>query len=345
MRFRYSLFFAASSLAAAACSESSPGTPPDNAPDSSQNTTDAQPDVLADAGSDADSKPDPWKNDGSYVDLVAKRPYVLKVPSAYAADAGVSTDDAGRVVSPPLPLVILLHGYSANSDVESIYFGTLPVAEERKWLVALPEGTPDSQGKQFWNATDACCDVDGMGIDDVAYLNAIMDDVASKYNLDKKRVFLTGHSNGGFMSYRMACESSGRVAAIWSLAGAMWLDTSKCKPTENVSIAEIHGDADESVNYDGGISTDLKKEYPSAHVTVQDWATLDKCTGSLKAGDPADLVPSTDGAETKVERYEGCPAGTSVELWTVQGGPHSPFFDATKFSNATFDFFAAHPKP
>src|SRR4029077_14545218 len=144
------------------------------------------------------------------------------------------------------------HGYSANADLEDIYFGLSAVAEQRKFLLALPEGTVDSDSKQFWNATDACCSSKGPVVDDVTYLNAVMDDVAAKYNLDKKRVFLTGHSNGGFMSYRMACESSGRIAAILSLAGAMWLDTSMCKPTEAVSVAEVHGDADESVKYDGG---------------------------------------------------------------------------------------------
>src|SRR5947209_11971209 len=170
--------------------------------------------------------------------LVLARPYDFDQPAGYDA-------------SKPYPLIVLVHGFGANGFVQDALFGFNQLADARGVFVAHPDGTLNSGGSRFWNATDACCDEEHAGVDDVAYLNAVIDDMEFNFNIDKKRVFFVGHSNGAFMSHRMACDSAARVAAIVALAGDVWQDASKCNPSEPVAIAQVHGDADTLVPYDG----------------------------------------------------------------------------------------------
>src|SRR5262249_45644628 len=107
-----------------------------------------------------------------------------------------------------LPLVLLLHGYgSTGSELEGIMrFGA--VAESKRFLYCFPDGTKDKNGAQFWNASEACCDGFDTGVDDSGYLQGLIEAIGTRFPLDRKRVFVVGHSNGGFMAYRMACEHS-----------------------------------------------------------------------------------------------------------------------------------------
>ncbi len=221
--------------------------------------------------------------------------------------------------SQPTPLLIVLHGFGANAFLQLRYTGLDKLIEEQGVLLAAPEGTEGQDGKQFWNATDWCCDNFGTGVDDVAYITGLIDEISGVWNVDPKRVFLFGHSNGGFMSYRMACDRADRVAAIVSLAGGTWLDDSKCQPSEPVSVLQIHGDADETVLYEGGAG------YPSAQRSTELWAAHDGCSTSRTAGtSKLDLVDTLAGEDTTVDVYEGCDAGKDVQLWTIEGGSHIP---------------------
>lgn len=239
------------------------------------------------------------------------------------------------------PLVILLHGYGVSGLVEDLYMGLRPLSKSMGFFYAVPTGTIDSQGSYFWNATDACCNFDGSTVDDSAYLAGVIDEILARYPVDPKRVFLVGHSNGGFMSYRMACDHAGKIAAIASLAGGMWLDPSKCKPSEPVHVLQIHGTDDDTVPFDGQAGA-----YPGAEGAVQSWATLDGCALTADTGaPPLDLDTKIDGAETTVERYtQGCQAGGSAELWAIQGGSHIPQI-ADGFRQSVVGFLLAHPKP
>src|SRR5260221_19774 len=117
------------------------------------------------------------------------------------------------------------------------------LADEKPVLYASADGTVDVTSLRCWNATDACCDIYSKPVDDVAYASAIIDDVESKYSVDRKRIYLLGHSNGGFMVHRLACDLSSRVAAVVSLAGMTWDDAGKCAPTDRVSVLQMHGNA------------------------------------------------------------------------------------------------------
>ncbi len=320
-----SLLTAALSLFALGCGEPLPAVTP-SAPDGlAAFSTGLTPQVVVphelpyDGVADAQLSP-------STAGPIMSRPYKYKVPSRYDA-------------SKPTPLLIMLHGLSASGDINELILHLAPLAESKNFLYAFPDGTKNPLGIRFWNATDFCCNFFGSTVDDVAYISAVIDDMASRYNVDKKRVFLVGHSNGGYMSHRMACDRSSKIAGIVSLAGAQWNDATRCTPTDKVSVLQVHGNRDGLVAYGGG------PLYPGARETVGIWANRNGCTGRLDyAGKRLDLEGVLPGAETKIEQYGGCPATGAVELWTIEGGSHVPAFTSF-WPTAIYDFLMAHPKP
>lgn len=257
------------------------------------------------------------------------RPAALHVPLSY--DPSV-----------PTPLVILLHGYGSNSVAQEAYMQFTPLSEEFGFLYLTPDGTVDCVGNQFWNATDACCNFCG-NVNDSGYLQNLIDATAVLFNVDPLRVFLIGHSNGGFMSYRMACDHPHSIAAIASLAGATFADPASCPPTGRVHVLQIHGTADTTILFSGGLINSVA--YPGAIASVEDWATRNGC--SLIAdtsAPPRDLDANLPGDESTVIRYTSrCAEGGSAELWTIVGGMHVPALSST-FSRQVVEFLMAHPK-
>lgn len=267
--------------------------------------------------------------------LIKARPYQVAVPKAYDK-------------SKPSAMILLLHGYGATGGIQLAYFTFDALVDARNVIIAYPDGTLDAAGKRYWNATDACCGTGKTPPDDVAYLTAVVHDVQKQYAVDPKRVFVAGHSNGGFMAHRLACERADLFAAAMSLAGAQWADVTKCKPSRPISIVQVHGDADDTIAYAGGKITEFdgtRVAYPSATETVAAWAKLDGCTGALAdSGATLDLESALAGTETNVARYAGCPTGVGVELWTVRGGAHIPDF-GPGWAGSVLDFLQAHPMP
>jgi polyhydroxybutyrate depolymerase len=259
--------------------------------------------------------------------LVAARPYTLHEPPQ---------------AKNPAPLVVLLHGYGATGATQAAYLKLAAATDAQGMLLAIPDGTLNALRKRFWNATDACCAGRRTDVDDSAYLRAIVADVAAHHAVDPKRVYFVGHSNGGFMSYRMACDHADVVAAIVSLEAATWADTAKCRPTQSVAVLEIHGTADQLIKYDGGAITG--KRYPGAQQTVKTWARYDGC--SLTPDDPETaahalelgLPPATVTAYSK-----DCRGNGHAELWTQADGVHVPALDPT-FATQVVAFLLAHPK-
>jgi polyhydroxybutyrate depolymerase len=263
--------------------------------------------------------------------LVVARPYALTIPRAL---------DRTR----PAPLVVMLHGYGSNGHDHAEGWGLPALAEREGFVLASPDGTLDSRGGRFWNATDACCDFDGVRVDDVAYLGALIDDASRQVSIDARRVYVVGHSNGGFMAHRLACEMSQRVAAVVSLAGAGVLEASRCQPRSPVAIAQVHGTRDTIVRPAGGtVFGQPLPPYPSVERTTGDWATRLLCAGPPARGvRTLDLDASLPGAETRVDRWSGCRA--SLELWTIEGGAHVPALTPA-WGEALWAFLKANPKP
>lgn len=243
----------------------------------------------------------------------------------------------------PTPVVMLLHGYTSSGAVQESYMQFEPLADSEGFLYLHPDGTLDCTNEAFWNGTDACCDLCGSGVDDVGFLGAVLDAVEANFNVDPNRVYLIGHSNGGFMSYRMACEHADRIAAIASLAGATWFDPNDCTPSGPVHTLQIHGTIDGTILYAGGLIAAV--DYPGAVATTETWANYNACSLVPDTSPPPlDLDSSLSGNETTVARYAtGCDDGGSSELWTINGGGHVPALSSS-FNDEVVDWLLAHPK-
>lgn len=256
---------------------------------------------------------------------------LVSVPQDYAEESS-------------LPLIVLLHGYTSSGNRQNAYMGFSKLVDEYGFLLAAPDGTQESGGdrNRFWNASNACCNFFESEVDDVGYIKAVIDGMKSRYNVDAQRVYLVGHSNGGFMSYRMAYEHSGDIAAIVSLAGASHMDE-RPAPASPINILQIHGTADGTIAYGGGDIRDNR--YPSALRTVRQWADYNGCASTGKAREMRDLDASLPGYETGVLKFEvGCKAGGSSELWTISAGAHSPTL-SDSFAEQVVEWLYAHPKP
>jgi polyhydroxybutyrate depolymerase len=257
------------------------------------------------------------------------RPVDVFVPSSY--DGSVA-----------IPLVVLLHGYTASGDLAERYLEVQLLAEERAFLYVHPDGTKDAAGRRFWNATDACCNLFSSGVDDSAYLLAVIEGVQRAYKVDAKRIYVIGHSNGGFMTYRMACDHADRIAAVVSIAGATFADPRKCQPSEPVNVVQIHGTADAVIAYQGGGIEG--HAYPAAETTVASWASYNGCRSTPdRSTVQLDLESEIAGAETSVSTFADCRPAGAVELWTIDGGSHVPQVSST-FTSRIVDFLYAHPK-
>ncbi|MDB4959421.1 MAG: uncharacterized protein JWO36_6990 [Myxococcales bacterium] len=249
--------------------------------------------LIAACGTTAPTMPDRPRTFGG------DRPVDLQVPSGFDATM-------------QYPLVVVLHGYSASGFVQEAYFGLKELQTSGKAFVLAPDGLVDATGNQFWNADPACCDFGGIGPDDSHYLGKLIDDVRAAWPVSW--VSLVGHSNGGYMSYRMACDRADVISSIVVLAGLT--PTTPCAPARGINVLHIHGTADASVPYSaGGVG---------AVASVTKWEQYNGCGSAHSDGPALDLDATIAGAETHTQLDNNCPAQARVELWTLQGSSHVP---------------------
>ena len=208
------------------------------------------------------------------------------------------------------PLVFNLHGYTSNGFEQRIYSAMDDVADASSFAVCYPEGTIDDNGQAFWNS--------GFGeeIDDTGFLIALAQALQSEHDLDPDRTFSCGMSNGGFMSYHLACQASDTFKAVASVTGTMsTLTLLGCDPSLAVPIFEIHGTNDLVVPYDGA-------EFMTPIDEVVDfWANSNGCG----APDEYELedINLADFSNVTVNKYTNCTSGNEVWLYTVNGGSHT----------------------
>jgi polyhydroxybutyrate depolymerase len=244
----------------------------------------------------------------------------------------------------PVPLVLLLHGYSSSGFFQELYMEFRPLVDRYGFIYLYPNGTRDSLGNRFWNATRACCDFDESQEDDSGYLRALINELTTIFSIDPERVFLVGHSNGGFMANRMACEHSDIITGIAGFAGAAFLDPDDCRPEHPVHVLQIHGTNDDLIEYDGGCLTPARC-YPGAEETVEQWVVHNRCLPVFDDSiPPLDLVSGLPGAETTIRSNRDCPSGGSSELWTINGGGHVPPFN-DNFSRSIVDHLISITTP
>lgn len=250
----------------------------------------------------------------------------------------VAPDD----VTAPASLVVLLHGYMSNADQHDNYLGVTEQAAARGLYVLLPDGTEDGSGQRFWDATPACCNFTGTPVDDVGYLQALIEEALEVRPIDPDRVYVLGHSNGGFMSYRLACELADEVAAIAVLAGSDLPTDDGCQPNQPVSVLHLHGTADGVIPYAGGQT--IAAPFPAAVEVVGRWAGFAGCDTEPVDGERLDLDAGIDGSETAVAAYEGCAEGIDVQLDTIEGGVHSPNLDRERVGIDVLDWLLDHAR-
>jgi polyhydroxybutyrate depolymerase len=220
------------------------------------------------------------------------------------------------------PLVVMLHGgFGSGTQAENSY-GWDELAESSKFVVAYPDGLI-----RAWNVDGGgCCGVPAeKGIDDVGFITAAVADIRKNVSIDASRVYATGISNGGIMSYTLACETT-LFAAIGPDSATQ---LNACRSPHPTSVMHIHGTADRLVRYDGARGNGVAhiKGPPVSELNAF-WRNVDHC------GAPA---ASTSGSVTTSTAR--CAHNRSVVLITVDGGGHTwPNFATAKL----WEFFAAH---
>jgi polyhydroxybutyrate depolymerase len=223
-----------------------------------------------------------------------------------------------------VPLLVFLHGLGGSGPELAAALSLAAMSEAAGFAYIAPDGKLDHAGRRFWNATDSCCNFEGLPVDHVAELRGWIEAAQRSPRVDPRRVYLVGFSNGGFLAYRAACEIGHLLAGIISIAGAGLGDTQACHPEKKLSVVQIHGDADPIVKFDGGhLFADRRRpRHPSAEKSLAFWAKYDGCSGGPVSDRQLDLDPGLPGAETQVESYPGC-SGRRVELWRIPAGNHT----------------------
>ena len=142
------------------------------------------------------------------------------------------------------------HGGGTNAKTMVRFCGLNETADRDGFLAVYPNGSGRNPNLLTWNAGNCCAYAMRQNVDDVGFVGALLDDLSGFANVDPKRVFATGMSNGGMLAYRLASELSQRIASIASVSGPMGTDA--CRPTRPVSVLHFHGTSDEFAPYAGG---------------------------------------------------------------------------------------------
>ncbi|MCB0564106.1 MAG: T9SS type A sorting domain-containing protein [Phaeodactylibacter sp.] len=225
-----------------------------------------------------------------------ERNYRLYIPSAN------TTGEA-------LPLVFNFHGFGSNAAQQEFYSGMNMVADTAGFFVCYPNGVSNA-----WNVGWEF----GSTADDVGFTNALIDELSGTYNIDPQRIYACGMSNGGFMSYRLACELNNKVAAIASVTGSMVPSyIGSCAPGRAVPVLEVHGTADDVVPYLGqaGLSINID-------TVVYFWASNNACNLSPEIQQLPDTAPNDGSTATRID-YNDCTGGHQVSLIRINGGEHT----------------------
>lgn len=210
----------------------------------------------------------------------------------------------------PVPLVLNLHGYTSNASDQFLYTQFDKIADTANFIIVCPNGISNSWNSG-WNVPYSS------GTDDVGFLSALIDTIQSHYSIDANRIYSTGMSNGGFMSFRLACELSNKIAAIASVTGLMSTgQTQNCNPARKVPVLFIHGTNDPTVAYNGSLIS------ISADSTFGYWKSKNSCSGSASFSSFQNKS-TTDGCTAERYTYSSCGTNSEVDFIKIVGGGHT----------------------
>jgi polyhydroxybutyrate depolymerase len=287
------------------------------------------------AGSEQISKPGDYTF--SLVHDGLTRMYRVHVPASYGS-ATVT------------PLLVALHGGGGNMDYQANdkYYGLISKSEKEGFIVAFPNGYSKLKSGKFatWNAGGCCGSARDGKVDDAGFIRQMVNKLAGQLNIDRTRIFATGMSNGGMMSYRLACEMPDVFKAIASVAGTD--NTTACNPRSPIAILHIHAKDDDHVLFGGGAGAGAFKDeskitnFTSVPDTVSKWVALNHCNPSPKR--------ILDKPDAYCETYSRCQANAEVQLCVTANGGHSwpggvkprgdqPASSAISADDVMWDFF------
>lgn len=285
--------------------------------------------------------PEPGTERGSISSGGLERTFVFHVPTSAPAEGS-------RM------LVVSLHGRAGRGVSQEDLTAFSALSDERGFVVIYPDGVEKS-----WADGRGTSPAEIQGVDDVAFLSALIDHCISEYGVDPKKVHVTGHSNGSALTHRLGCELSTKIAAIGPVAGTMAENVStSCTPTRGVSVISFHGTEDTFMLYAGGeLETGAGGKVLGAKNSRAFWANQSGCaveTTTTPLPDKAD-----DGTTVEREDSTGCQEGNEIVLFTITGGGHTRpgstsdlgaafvgrSSDDIVASELMIDFFEKHPMP
>ena len=221
--------------------------------------------------------------------------------------------------SRPMPLVFSFHGGGGNMDYQAndSYYGQISKSEQSGYIFVFPNGFSKLKSGKVasWNAGNCCAAARDQNVDDVGFVRELIKRLSNRLTINPQRIFASGMSNGGMMTYRLACELSDVFKAIASVAGTD--NTKTCSPEKPISILHIHAKDDDLELFDGGAGRKSSMVTPFVSVpdSVTKWVKLNRCSPTPKR------VFENSGAYC--EAYSQCRDGVEVKLCVTSTGGHS----------------------
>lgn len=237
------------------------------------------------------------------------RSYYIYIPSSYNSNH-------------PMPLVLVFHGDDGTGRSISNVSEFNKLAEQKGFIVVYPDGLDNNWRLKQQNSK---------GIDDITFVNHLIDNLQNNLNIDGNRIYATGFSKGGIFAQVLACTLSDKIAAFASVAGALPVQREKqCQPQTPVSMLMINGTNDKSVHYQGD-EPSQKGALVSIPETVNFWREQNQCQGSLKnvAFEPNESSDTT----VKTVAYNNCVSGSEVLHLAVINGGHQWYGGASTDEN------------
>ena len=236
---------------------------------------------------------------GSIMHNNVQRDYILYAPAMY--NVGNST-----------PLVFNFHGLTGTSTIAMWHADFRSISDTANFIIVHPQGLLNSSGETHWNIGQI-----GTSINDIDFVSALLDSLSLEYNIDSDRVYSTGMSNGAYMSYRLACELSNRIAAIAPVAGSyISYMLNSCNPTHPTPVMHIHGVSDTMCIYTG------KPGVESIPSIISYWVDYNQCDTQDIFTQVAN-INLTDSSTAEHYIWENGIDGVAVEHFKIIDGGHT----------------------
>jgi len=223
------------------------------------------------------------------------------------------------------PLIVVIHGAFSTAEKMERETGFSELADSEKFIALYPNGIGLMGFLQHWNGGHCCGKAAADDIDDVAFLQECIDKAADVLSIDQSRIYLTGFSNGGMLTYKFAAERSQVPAALAVLGASVggrvkpeddfWLPA---QPENPLPLMIVHGLADETVPARGGrsISKGGTREYLSLEETTLFWLRANGCQDEH-------IENSYYSGQVNVKNWQKCMGKSSIQVHTISGWGHS----------------------